>query len=50
MGLINRKKSGKIINGTKLNVEGQGISTSNKPTPFNNDKPKISTVNNQPKV
>ena len=27
MGLVDRKKSGKIINGSKLNVEGQGIST-----------------------
>jgi hypothetical protein len=27
MGLIPRKKSGKIINGSKLNVPGQGISS-----------------------
>lgn len=27
MGFVNRKKSGKIINGSKLNVTGQGIST-----------------------
>ena len=26
MGLVQRKKSGKIINGSKLNVPGQGIS------------------------
>jgi hypothetical protein len=27
MGKIKRKKSGNIFNGSKLNVEGQGIST-----------------------
>jgi hypothetical protein len=32
MGLVDRKKSGKIINGSKLNVEGQGILTTKKGT------------------
>ena len=27
MGLTNRKKSGRKFNGSKLNVQGQGIST-----------------------
>lgn len=50
MGIVNRKKSGRIINGTKLNVEGQGVSTSTKPTPLSKEKPKISSVSNNQKT
>lgn len=44
MGFINRRKSGKIFSGSKLNVPGQGISTVikgglNTPTPIKG-KPK----------
>jgi len=47
MGFVNRKKSGRKINGSKMVVEGQGISTTAKPTPFTNDKPKISNPPSQ---
>lgn len=46
MGLVNRKKSGKKINGTKMVVEGLGISTTAKPTPYTGEKMKLSPVNN----
>lgn len=38
MGLVERKKSGNKFNGTKLIVEGQGISTVTKPTQVLNEK------------
>jgi len=44
MGLVDRKKTGNIINGSKLNVPGQGISTSKKQK---SDKLQINT--NKPK-
>jgi|LakMenEpi03Aug12_release.lakeMendotaPanAssembly.Ray.scaffolds.fasta_scaffold12977_9 hypothetical protein len=47
MGLVNRKKSGKKLNGTKMIVEGQGVSTVAKPTPFSGEKLKLTPVNNQ---
>lgn len=46
MGLVDRKKSGNKFNGTKLVVEGQGISTVVKPTQVLNDKIKKSSNNN----
>lgn len=44
MGFIIRKRSGNTINGSKLNVPGQGISTSKKQK---SDKLQINT--NKPK-
>ena len=46
MGLVNRKKSGRILNGSKMVVDGQGVSTSNKPTPFTNEKMNITPSTN----
>jgi|LakMenEpi03Aug12_release.lakeMendotaPanAssembly.Ray.scaffolds.fasta_scaffold1446653_2 hypothetical protein len=50
MGFVNRKKSGKTFNGSKLNVTGQGISTTKLSPPdkivFNDNKPSNSTTTN----
>jgi hypothetical protein len=41
MGLVDRKKSGKIFNGSKLNVPGEGISVVKKGEKNIGDKPII---------
>jgi hypothetical protein len=50
MGFVNRKKSGKTFNGSKLNVTGQGISTTKISSPdkivFKDNNTSNSNTNN----